>query len=95
VADRVLGEVEPFLFRQRGLQVLGAAEQAGLALLADTALEHGLDEDQPVLVDEGLDLFLAGPGPQDLGGGEAHEFEQARAVPQACDLHGMPNGLRR
>ena len=45
VADAVLGEVQPLLFLERGLQVVRAAEQARLALLADAALEHRLDED--------------------------------------------------
>ena len=89
VADLVLGEVQAFLLGQRGLQVLRAAEQAGLALLADAALEYRLDEDQAVLVDQRLDLLLAGVGAEHFGGGEAREFEQTRAVQHSGNLHGL------
>ena len=60
VADRVFGEIQALLFGQRRLQVLGAADQAGLALLADAALEDRLDEDRAAAVDQVLDLVIAG-----------------------------------
>ena len=60
----MLGEIQPFLLGQRGLEVARPADQPGLALLADAALEHRLDEDLAVAVDERLDLVLATrPGP--------------------------------
>jgi hypothetical protein len=39
MADLMLREVEAFLLGQRCLQVARTAEQAGLALLADAALD--------------------------------------------------------
>ena len=87
-ADLMLGEVQPLLLRQCGLEVARAAEQAGLALLADAALEHGLDEDFPVAVDQGLDLFFAGGRSEDFGGRKADELQQAGAVKHAGDVHG-------
>ncbi|MEO6743900.1 MAG: hypothetical protein ABIN08_05375 [Caldimonas sp.] len=45
----MLGEVEPLLLGERGLQAACAAAQPGLALLADGALEHRLAENQVVL----------------------------------------------
>ena len=62
VADPMLDEVEPFLLLQRGLQIRRPAEQPGFAFLADAALEHRLDEDAAVAVDQRPDLFLAGVG---------------------------------
>ena len=87
VADLVLGEIEPLLLGQRGLQVAGPPQQTGLALLADASLEDRLDEDQAMLVDQGLDGFFAGVRAQHVGGREAREFKQARAMQHARDLH--------
>jgi hypothetical protein len=60
---------------------------APIALLAYAALEHGLDEDLAVALEQVLDLFFAGVGAQHLGGGEAYELQQLRAVQHACHLH--------
>ena len=66
VAVAVLAEVQALLLGERGLQVGGAADQTGLALLAHAALEHRLDEHLPVLGDQRLDLRLACVGAEDL-----------------------------
>jgi hypothetical protein len=71
----VLDEIEPLLLRESGLQVGGAAEEAGFALLADAALEHRLDEHAAVAVDERPDLFLTGIGAENLRGRESGELE--------------------
>ena len=88
VADAVLGEEQPLLLLQRGLEVLGPAEQARLALLADAALEDRLQEDHAVALDQRLDLGLGGLGAEHLRAREAHEAKQLRAVEHASQLHG-------
>ena len=87
IAVAVLGEIEPLLLGERGLQVAGGADQPGLALLAHAAAEHRLDEDQPVPVDQRLDRVLARVRPQHLGPGETHVVEQFRAIKHAVQLH--------
>ena len=89
-SDPVLDEVEPLLLLERRLQVGGPTEQPGLALLADAALEHRLDEDAAVAVDERPDLFLAGVGAEDLRGREPGELKQLGSMEHACDLHLYP-----
>ena len=58
IAVAVLGEIEPLLLGQRLVQRPRRADEPGLALLANPAPEHRLDEDQPMPVDQGLDLVL-------------------------------------
>ena len=67
IAVAMFREIEPFLFGQGGLQIGGLANQPGLALLANTAAKQGLDEDQPVAVDQALDIVFAGIGAEDFG----------------------------
>ena len=88
VAVAVLGEVEPLLFGQRGLEVAGLADEPGLALLADAAAEDRLDEDQAVAGDQVLDRVFAGVGPEHLGRGEVDVAEQPRSVEHSVELHG-------
>ena len=87
VAVPVLAEIEPLLLGQRLLQRPRLADQPGLALLADPAAEHRLDEDQPVPVDQVLDRILGSVRPEHLGGREVDVGEQSRAVEQAVQLH--------
>ena len=87
VADPMLDEIEPLLLLQRGLEVGRAPEQAGLALLADAALEHRLDEHRAVAVDQALDLVFAGVGAENFRRRKARELQQLGAVKHACDLH--------
>ena len=87
VAGAVLDEIEPLFLFQGGLEIGGAAEQAGLALLAHAALEDRLDEDRSVAADQRLDLVLARRRAEDLRRGMARELEQPRAVQHAGDLH--------
>ena len=75
VAVTVLDEVETLLFLERRLEILGAAEKPGLALLAHPALEHRLDEHRAVPLDQRLDLFLAGVGTEHFGCGKAGELQ--------------------
>src|SRR5260370_1233309 len=67
VAMAMLDEVKPLLLLERGLEILGPAQQASLTLLADPSLEYGLDEHRAMALDEPLDLILARIRPQDLG----------------------------
>src|SRR5262249_34823603 len=87
MADAVLDEIESLLLLERGSQILGAAEQPRLALLADAALEDRLHEDRAMAVDERLDLLLAGIGAEPLRSREPGELQQLCAVQHARDLH--------
>ncbi len=87
VAVAVLDEIEPLLLLQRRLEIARLADQPGLALLADAALEHRLDEDQLVAVDQALDLVLRRAGPEHFGGREIDMLEKLRAVQHSGDLH--------
>ena len=78
----VLGEEQPLLLADRGLEVACPADEAGLALLADATAEHRLDEDLPVPVEEPLDLVLARAWTQHLGHRKADMPEQRRAIEQ-------------
>ena len=73
VAGAVLDEIEPLFLFQGSLEIGGAAEQAGLALLAHAALEDRLDEDRSVAADQRLDLVLARRRAEDLRRGMARE----------------------
>ena len=72
VAVAMLDKVESFLFGQRRSQIGGLADQAGLALLANAAPEHRLDEDDFVAADQVLNLVLARIRTQHFRGGEIH-----------------------
>jgi hypothetical protein len=87
VAMAMLDEVKPLLLLERGLEILGPAQQASLTLLADPSLEYGLDEHRAMALDEPLDLILARIRPQDLGSREADESQHSAAVEHARDLH--------
>src|SRR6476620_11541639 len=87
VAMAMLDEVKPLLLLERGLEILGPAQQASLTLLADPSLEYGLDEHRAMALDEPLDLILARIRPQDLGSREADEPQHSAAVEHARDLH--------
>jgi len=51
VSVAMLDEIQPLLFLERRLEVLRATEKSCLAFLANTTLEHRLDEDRPVTLD--------------------------------------------
>jgi len=55
----MLSEVKPGFLFVRCCQVLGSAQQAGLALFTNPALEHRLDEDLTVALDQIFDLLVA------------------------------------
>jgi hypothetical protein len=95
VAVLVLGEVQALLFGQCARQVGGAADQAGLALLADRALEERLDEDLAVAPDQVLDLVFAGVRAQHLGGGEARELKKFRSIEHSGEIHPVTPAGRR
>src|ERR1700730_4156810 len=75
VAYAVLDKIEPLLFFERGLQIRGAADEPGLPLLADAALENGFYKYRAVLLDEALDLFLAGVGAEYFGRRKSCELQ--------------------
>src|SRR5437870_2748787 len=87
MAVTVLDEVEPLLLLERGLQVLGTAQQARLAFLADAPFEDGFDEHRAVALDERLDLLFARIRSQHLGRRKADELQHPGAIQHACDLH--------
>ncbi len=87
VAVLVLGDIQPLLFDQPTCQVGGAADLAGLAHLADRALEQRLDEDLAVMADRVLDLVFAGVRAKHLGDGEVDVLQQGRAVQHSGELH--------
>ncbi len=87
IAVTVLDEVQPLLLLERGLQVARAAEEPGLALLADATLEQRLDEHRAVAIDQRLDLLLARVRAEHLRDGKAGKAEELGAVQHACDLH--------
>ena len=89
VAVGVLDEVEPLALGQGRLEVLGPADQAGLALLADRTFEDRLDEHHAVPVEHRLDLGLGGIGPEHVGHREVHEAQELGAVEQAAELHDL------
>ncbi len=76
VAVPVLDEIEPLLLLQRGLEVARLADQPGLAFLADAALEHRLDENQLVSIDQALNLVFRCARTEHLGGREIDMLEQ-------------------
>src|SRR5260370_8915534 len=76
----MLDEVEPLLLLERGLEILGPAQQACLALLAHSALEYGLDEHRAMALDQRFDLVLARVRTQHLGGREADELHHSATV---------------
>ena len=98
VAMAMLDEVKPLLFLERGLEILGPAQQACLTLLADPSLEYGLDEHRAMALDERLDLILARIRPKHLGSREADEPQHSAAVEHARNLHvrapSLPSLLR-
>ena len=59
-----------------------------LPFFADSALEDGFYEYRAVLLDNALDLFLAGVGAEDLGRRKSCELQQLRAAQHASDFHG-------
>src|SRR6476619_2498939 len=75
VPDAMLDEVETLLFSERGLEIRRASQEAGLAFLADAALEDGLYENRSVLRDERLDLFFAGIGRKHLRARKSREVQ--------------------
>ena len=83
----VLDEVEPLLLLQRGFEIARLADQPGLALLADAALEHRLYEDELVAIDQPLDLVFRRGGAKHFGGGKIDMLEELRAVEHSGDLH--------
>src|SRR4051812_6989330 len=83
----VLGEIKTFLFRKSRFQVSCPANQARLALLADPALEDGLDEDQLVTANEVLDLVLGGARPEHFRRREVNVLQELCTIEHSCDLH--------
>ena len=67
IAVAVLTEIEPLLLGQRLLQRPRFTDQPGLAFLANTAAEHGLDEDEAMPVDQSLDGVLGRVRSEHLG----------------------------
>ncbi|MDF3856413.1 hypothetical protein PFC51_19360 [Paracoccus pantotrophus] len=90
VAVAMLGEVKPLLFRQRGAQVARLADQPGLAFLADAAAKHGLDEDQPMPVDQRLDVVLGRIRAKHFGRRETDMSQQTRTREHSGHLHEVP-----
>ena len=87
IAVSMLDEVEPLLLLERGLEILGPAQQASLTLLADPSLEYGLDEHRAMALDQRFDLVLARVRTQHLGSREADELQHSAAVEHARHLH--------
>src|SRR5207247_489557 len=91
ISMAMLREIKALLLRQCRLQIARLADQAGLALLADSAFEERFNEDQLVPVDESLDLVFRGIRTQDFGCWEVHMREQAGPMEHASDVHsGLP-----
>src|SRR5271165_7614176 len=84
----VLDEEQPLTFGKCGAQIRRLADQAGLALLADAALEDRLDEDELVPVEHVLDLGLARGRAQDFGDRKLDVPQERCAVEKTCELHG-------
>ncbi len=87
IAVAMLDEIKPLLLLQCGLEIARLADQPGLALLADAALEHRLDEDQLVAIDQPLDLVFRCGWAEHFGGGKIDMLEELRAVEHSGDLH--------
>ena len=77
VANAMLDEIETLLFFEGGLQIGGAADQAGLALFADPAFEDGFYKHRPVLFDEGLDVPFAGVRAEHFRGSDIRRIPAA------------------
>jgi hypothetical protein len=77
----------PPLLAQSRLQVVGAAEQARLTLVADAILERRRDENRAVAADETPDPFVTRVRSRNLGRREACETQELGAVQHARDLH--------
>ena len=90
IAMTMLGEIEPFLLGQRGLEIACPADQAGLGLLAHAALEDGLDEDLPVAVYQRLDFVFRCARPENVGGGKIDIFQKLGSVKHSGNLHAAP-----
>ena len=87
VAVAMLDEEQSLAFGEGGAQVGRFADQPGLALLADAALEHRFDEDELVPIDKVLDLSLGRGGTEDLGDRKIDMPQQRRAVKKAGEFH--------
>ena len=81
------GEIQALLLLQCRLEVSGLADQAGLSLLADAALEQWLDEDQLVASDETLDVVLTCVRSQHLGAWKIDVTEKLRPVQHSGKIH--------
>src|SRR5262249_28051832 len=87
VAVLVFDEVKPLLLFERGLEVARAADQAGLALLADAAAKYRLYENELMAVDEALDLLLCSLRSEHFGCGKVHVLEQRRTIKHSGNVH--------
>lgn len=81
------GEIQTLLFLQRRLEVTGLADQAGLSLLADAALEQWFDEDQLVTGNEILDVVFACIRSQHFGAWEIDVAEKPGSIQHSGHLH--------
>jgi hypothetical protein len=88
VAVLMLDEIKPLLLLERGLEVARAADQAGLALLADAAAKYRLYKNELMAVDEALDLVLCRLRSEHFGCGKVHVLEQRRPIKHTGDVHG-------
>src|SRR5208282_990420 len=87
VAVTMCDEIQTLLLLQCGLEVAGLADQAGLSLLADAALEQRFDKDQLVASNETLDVVFARGGSQHLGTWEIDVAEKLRSVQHSGKVH--------
>jgi hypothetical protein len=89
----MLRKIATLFFRQCCLEIAGLADQAGLALLANAALEQRLDENELMLVDQALDFILGCPGTQYFRAGKFHVLQQRCPIKHACNIHTWLRGL--
>ncbi len=94
VIDAVLGEVEPLLLLQRGLQVFRAPDEARFALLADAATKIRLDRNLAAFVDERFDFCVARFRPSTSEVGKSTNFKSLApsSIPARFMARLLPKG---
>ncbi len=89
IAVAMLGEVKALLLLQRGLQVLGAADEPSLALFAHAAAENRLHKNFTTRGQQFLYLVFASLRSQHVGSRKVDKLQEPRTVEHASNVHSV------
>src|ERR1019366_2617817 len=93
VADAMLDKVQALFLCQSLLEVMSTPDQASLALLAHTPLEHRFNENRSTPLDQCLDLLLRRLRAEHVRGRKPHVLEKVRTVQHPGELHRSSSSL--